>query len=352
MSRRLSREIKIRDLVIGAGAPVAVQTMSNVPMTDSDAVLTQIKAMQAAGAKLVRVSVPDKTAVQTLVELRKKTDMPLCADIHFDYRLAIAAAEAGADKIRINPGNIGSEDRVRAVVEACRAHKVPIRIGVNGGSLEKEIVARYGNTAEAMAESARYHASLLEKLGFYDIVISVKSSDVRKTVEATRLIAAQCSYPLHLGVTEAGTENMGVIKSAVGIGALLCDGIGDTIRVSLTADPVKEVTAGYNILRTLGLYEGGVEIISCPTCARTRIDIISIAAELERLTANMKKNIKVAVMGCAVNGPGEARGCDIGIAGGNGEGLLFKNGEIIRKIPESEIISQLIKEIEDFNGNE
>ena len=286
-------------------------------------------------------------AVKLIPAIKNAVKIPLVADIHFDYRLALEAAAAGVDKIRINPGNIGAEDRVKAVADACRIRNIPIRIGVNSGSLEKEILVKYGGpTPEALVESALYHASLLEKFDFGDIVLSIKSSGVDTTVRAYELAAQRCDYPLHLGVTEAGTERMGLIKSAIGIGSLLQRGIGDTIRVSLTADPVREVAAGFDILKALDLNRSGVQFVSCPTCGRTRIDLIGVANEVEKRLAGCKKNLKVAVMGCAVNGPGEAREADIGIAGGDGVGLIFKKGEIIRKVPEDKLVESLMQEIE------
>ena len=320
--------------------------MLNVPSTDLEGSVRQAKALEAAGCELIRAAVPDQAAVRLIAALKEAVSVPIVADIHFDYRLALESAAAGVDKIRINPGNIGDDSRVKAVADACRTRGIPIRVGVNSGSVEKEILAKYGGpTPEALVESALYHASLLERFDFHDIVLSLKSSTVDSTIRAYELCAARCDYPLHLGVTEAGTARMGLIKSAIGIGSLLQRGIGDTIRVSLTADPVEEVRAGQDILRALGL-RPGPQLVSCPTCGRTRIDLISIANEVERRLASCRKNIKVAVMGCVVNGPGEAREADVGIAGGKGEGLLFRKGQILRKVPEDRLVDELMLEIE------
>ena len=320
--------------------------MLNVPSTDVEGSVRQAKALEAAGCELIRAAVPDQAAVRLIAALKEAVSVPIVADIHFDYRLALESAAAGVDKIRINPGNIGDDSRVKAVADACRTRGIPIRVGVNSGSVEKEILAKYGGpTPEALVESALYHASLLERFDFHDIVLSLKSSTVDSTIRAYELCAARCDYPLHFGVTEAGTARMGLIKSAIGIGSLLQRGIGDTIRVSLTADPVEEVRAGQDILRALGL-RPGPQLVSCPTCGRTRIDLISIANEVERRLASCRKNIKVAVMGCVVNGPGEAREADVGIAGGKGEGLLFRKGQILRKVPEDRLVDELMLEIE------
>ena len=320
--------------------------MLNVPSTDVEGSVRQAKALEAAGCELIRAAVPDQAAVRLIAALKEAVSVPIVADIHFDYRLALESAAAGVDKIRINPGNIGDDSRVKAVADACRTRGIPIRVGVNSGSVEKEILAKYGGpTPEALVESALYHASLLERFDFHDIVLSLKSSTVDSTIRAYELCAARCDYPLHLGVTEAGTARMGLIKSAIGIGSLLQRGIGDTIRVSLTAEPVEEVRAGQDILRALGL-RPGPQLVSCPTCGRTRIDLISIANEVERRLASCRKNIKVAVMGCVVNGPGEAREADVGIAGGKGEGLLFRKGQILRKVPEDRLVDELMLEIE------
>lgn len=347
MERRNSRKVKIGNLYIGGSEHIAVQSMLNVPAHDVDGNVRQAVALEKAGCEIIRVSVPDKEAVKTVEALKAAVKAPIVADIHFDYKLALDSLAAGVDKIRLNPGNIGSDDRVKAVADECARKGVPIRIGVNSGSLEKEILAKYGSpTPEAMCESAMYHVKLLEKFDFDNIVISIKSSDVQKMYEAYELLAGKCDYPLHLGVTEAGTQRMGLIKSAIGIGGLLLRGIGDTIRVSLTADPVNEVYAGFDILKAAGLLTGTPTLVSCPTCGRTKIDLISIASEVEEHLRNVKKDIKVAVMGCAVNGPGEAREADIGIAGGDGCGLIFKKGEIIRKVPEENIVAELLSEIE------
>ncbi len=340
-------QVKAGKLTIGGGAPVSIQSMLNVPSTDIEGSVRQAKALEAAGCQVIRAAIPDMDAVRLIPALKEAVSAPIVADIHFNYKLALEACAAGVDKIRINPGNIGSDDRVKAVAQACKSRGIPIRIGVNSGSLEKEILAKYGHpTPQALCDSALYHASLLEKFDFYDIVLSMKSSTVGTMVEAYELAAQQCDYPLHLGVTEAGTERMGVIKSAAGIGALLLRGIGDTIRVSLTADPVREVYAANDILRALDLKEGGVQFVSCPTCGRTRIDLVKIAGEVEERLRGCEKNIKVAVMGCVVNGPGEAKEADIGIAGGDGCGLVFKKGEIIAKVDEDKLVDALMEEID------
>ena len=339
------RAVRVGDLCLD-GKKIYIQSMLNARSDDIDGNVKQAVELEKAGCEIVRVSVPNKEAVALIPAIKSKISIPLVADIHFDYRLALMSAEAGVDKIRINPGNIGSRDRVRLVADMCAEKHIPIRIGVNSGSLEKDILEEYGSpTAEALVKSALRHASLLEECDFHDIVISLKSSDVPTMIKAYRLLAEKCDYPLHLGVTEAGTERMGVIKSAVGIGSLLCDGIGETIRVSLTDDPVREVYAAKDILRAIGR-GSGVQLVSCPTCGRTRIDLVSLAKQVEKAVADMDKNITVAVMGCIVNGPGEAREADIGVAGGDGCGLIFRKGEILRKVPESEIISALLDEIE------
>ena len=343
----MTRQIHAGGVAIGGGAPVTIQSMCNTRTEDLDATVRQIRALEDAGCEIIRVTVPNMDACRALRRIRESIHIPLVADIHFDYRLAVLAAEQGADKIRINPGNIGGEDNVRKVVDACRAHGVPIRIGVNGGSLEKELLAKYGRvTPEALVESALGHIRLLEKYGFTDICVSVKSSDVPMNIQAYRLLHETVDYPLHLGVTEAGTPAMGLVKSAVGIGALLCDGIGDTIRVSLTADPVEEVYAAKRILLSCGLRRSGVNLISCPTCGRTAYNMIPIAEELERRLESCDKHITVAVMGCVVNGPGEASAADIGVAGGKGEGLIFRRGAVLRKVPEEKLIDALMDEIE------
>lgn len=347
MKRRKSRKIKLGNTTLGGDSPVLVQSMLNVPSTNIDGSVAQAKALAAAGCQVIRFAIPDETALDLIEPIKNAVDVPLVADIHFNYRLALGAAQRGIDKIRINPGNIGSDDRVKAVADVCREKQIPIRIGVNSGSLEKHILAKYGApTPEAMVESAMYHAALLEKFDFNDIVISIKSSNVPTMIAAYEMAAQRCDYPLHLGVTEAGTERMGIIKSAAGIGSLLCHGIGDTIRVSLTDDPVKEVFAAMDILKAIGLKNDSPYLIACPTCGRTRIDLVGLAKQVEEKLRDVHKPIKVAVMGCVVNGPGEAREADIGIAGGDGEGLLFKKGQILRKVPEDQLLTELMKEID------
>lgn len=340
------RQVKVKDLVLGDGS-VSIQSMLNTKSYDIPGSVEQAVRLEQAGCEIIRAAIPNKEAVALIPAIKEKVSVPLVADIHFDYRLALECAAAGIDKIRINPGNIGSDDRVHEVVKACRAKNIPIRIGVNSGSVEKSILAKYGApTPEALVESGLYHVRLLEKFDFNDIVISIKSSDVRTMIAAYELMHQSAPYPLHLGVTEAGTKHMGIIKSAIGIGSLLAHGIGDTIRVSLTADPVEEVYAAKDILKALDLRRDGVQFVSCPTCGRTRIDLIGLANRVEEALKDCKKNIKVAVMGCIVNGPGEAREADIGVAGGDGCGILFKKGEIIRKVPEEEIIPALLEEVE------
>lgn len=342
-----TKQVKVGNVLVGGGAPVSIQSMLNIPASDIENSVKQAVRLEEAGCEIIRIAIPNMEAVRLIPALKENVKMPVVADIHFDYKLAIESVAAGVDKIRINPGNIGGTDRVKAVVDACKPKEIPIRIGVNSGSVEKEILAKYGSpTAEALCESALYHASLLERLDYTNIVLSMKSSNVKTMVDAYKLAAQKCNYPLHLGVTEAGTERMGIIKSAAGLGALLLQGIGDTIRVSLTADPVKEIYAAKDILKALDIRKDGVQFVSCPTCGRTKIDLISIATEVENRLRDCNKNIKVAVMGCAVNGPGEAKEADIGIAGGNGVGLIFKKGEIIRKVPEDKLIEELIKEVE------
>lgn len=340
------RQVKVKDLVLGDGS-VSIQSMLNTKSYDISGSVEQAVRLEQAGCEIIRAAIPNQEAVALIPAIKEKVSVPLVADIHFDYRLALECAAAGIDKIRINPGNIGSDDRVHEVVKACRAKQIPIRIGVNSGSVEKSILAKYGApTPEALVESALYHVRLLEKFDFTDIVISIKSSDVRTMIAAYELMHQSAPYPLHLGVTEAGTKHMGIIKSAIGIGSLLAHGIGDTIRVSLTADPVEEVYAAKDILKALDLRRDGVQFVSCPTCGRTRIDLIGLANQVEEALKDCKKNIKVAVMGCIVNGPGEAREADIGVAGGDGCGILFKKGEIIRKVPEDQIIPALLEEVE------
>lgn len=344
---RTSKKIKVGNTFLGGGSPVLVQSMLNVPSTDIDGSVKQAVELEKAGCQIIRFAIPNEEALALIEPIKNATTVPLVADIHFDYRLAIGAAERGIDKIRINPGNIGSEDRVKAVADICKQKGLPIRIGVNSGSLEKHILEKYGSpTPEAMVESALFHASLLEKFDFDDIVISIKSSNVNTMIKAYELAAEKCDYPLHLGVTEAGTERMGIIKSAVGIGSLLTHGIGDTIRVSLTDDPVKEVYAAQDILKAIGLKTDCPYLVSCPTCGRTRIDLVGLAKQVEERLRDCKKPITVAVMGCIVNGPGEAKEADIGVAGGDGCGLIFKKGEILRKVPENELLDELMKEID------
>ncbi len=345
----MTRKIDVGGVAIGGGAPVSIQSMCNTKTTDVVGSLAQIKALYTAGCQIVRLTVPTLEAAQTFGQIAQQSPLPLVADIHFDYRCAIAAAEQGAAKIRINPGNIGSEDRVKAVVDCCKAHHIPIRIGVNGGSLEKDLLEKYGHpTAEALVESAFSHIALLEKYGFYDTCVSMKSSSVPLMMAAYRLFAERSDYPLHVGVTETGTEYMGTIKSAMGIGGLLCMGIGDTIRVSLTADPVREVEAAKAILKAAGLRKQGVNIISCPTCGRTQIDLIGLATAVENALKNCDKDLTVAVMGCVVNGPGEAREADIGIAGGDGCGILFLKGKLVEKLPYDQLLPKLLQYIDQM----
>jgi (E)-4-hydroxy-3-methylbut-2-enyl-diphosphate synthase len=344
---RQSKRIKIGNTFMGGSEPVLVQSMLNIPADNIEDSVKQAVELEKAGCQVIRFAVPNEQALDLIEPIKNATTVPLVADIHFDYKLAIGAAERGIDKIRINPGNIGSEDRVKAVADICKQKGLPIRIGVNSGSLEKEILAKYGSpTPEAMVESALYHASLLEKFDFDDIVISIKSSNVNTMIKAYELAAEKCNYPLHLGVTEAGTERMGIIKSSIGIGSLLTHGIGDTIRVSLTDKPVKEVYAAFDILKAIGLKTDCPYLISCPTCGRTKIDLVGLANKVEEQLRDCKKPIKVAVMGCIVNGPGEAKEADIGVAGGDGCGLIFKKGEILRKVPEDKLLDELMKEIE------
>lgn len=345
---RNSRQIMVGHVPVGGGAKITVQSMLNKPAEDLEGNIRQAVKLEQAGCEILRVAIPDQGSVSLIPAIRSAVHVPLVADIHFDYRLALASARAGADAIRINPGNIGSDQRVKEVAAACKERNLPIRIGVNSGSVEQDLLRKYGGpTAEALAESAMRHASLLEKFEFDNIVLSIKSSDVKIMIHANELAAEQCDYPLHLGVTEAGSERMGILKSAVGIGSLLARGIGDTIRISLTADPVREVETGIDLLKALSL-RSGIRIISCPTCGRTRIDLISIEREVERRLAGCDKDLTVALMGCAVNGPGEAREADVGIAGGDGVGLLFKKGKIVRKIPEDKLVDSLIREIDQM----
>ena len=345
----MTRQINVGGVQIGGGAPVVIQSMLNTKTTDVEGSLAQIRALKTAGCQIARLSVQNTEAARGFADICKESELPLVADIHFDYKLAIAAAEGGASKIRINPGNIGGEDRVKAVVDICKDKKIPIRIGVNGGSLDKRLLEKYGHpTAEALVESAFEHLELLEKYGFYDTCLSMKSSTVPTMVAAARLFRSKCDYPLHIGVTETGPVKMGMIKSAMGIGALLLDGIGDTIRVSLTDDPVQEVYAAKDILKAAGLRKEGVNIISCPTCGRTRIDLIGLVNQVDEALKECQKPITVAVMGCIVNGPGEAREADIGIAGGDGWGMIFEKGEQVEKLPFEELLPALLKRIENF----
>ena len=349
--RRVSREIRVGGVIIGGTSPISIQSMTNTDTHDVEATYNQVVRLQDAGCDIIRITAPDLESVSTFAELKSRgVDIPLVADIHFDYKIAVAVAKAGVDKIRINPGNIGSSDKVREVVAACKEYSVPIRIGVNSGSLESEILRKHGApTAEALVESAIYHADLLREFDFHDIAISVKSSDVQTMIRANRILAAKTEYPIHLGVTEAGARDRALVKSSIGIGTLLAEGIGDTIRVSLTDDPIEEIYAARAILDSLSLSQSrGMDVVSCPTCGRTQIDLIKLVREFEDRVKSEgldRKNIKVALMGCAVNGPGEAREADIGIAGGKGEALLFKKGQIIRKIKEESLISELIEEI-------
>ena len=328
------------------GSHIYIQSMLNVPAENVEATVAQAVALEEAGCEIIRAAIPTLEAVRLIPAIKEKITIPLVADIHFDYRIALESAAAGVDKIRINPGNIGDMDRVRQVAQACKSRNIPIRIGVNSGSLEKEILAKYGSpTPEALVESAMHHAAMLEQFDFEDIVISIKSSDVNRMIDSYRLAAEKCTYPLHLGVTEAGTERMGLIKSAIGIGSLLHDGIGETIRVSLTDDPIREIAAAKDILKSIDK-RGGVQIVSCPTCGRTKIDLVSLAKQVEEAVAEIEKDVKIAVMGCVVNGPGEAREADIGVAGGDGIGLLFRHGEILRKVPEQEIVPALLEDLQ------
>ena len=343
----MTRQVHVGPVAIGGGAPVSIQSMCNTPTENVDATVAQILRLEQAGCDIVRVAVPTREAAMAIPAIKSRIHIPLVADIHFDYKLALLCINGGVDKIRINPGNIGSPDRVRAVADGCRERGIPIRVGVNGGSLEKDILRKYGGvTAEALAESALGHVRLLEDCGFRDVCISVKCSHVPVNMAAYRLLHERTDYPLHLGVTEAGTPDMGVLKSAIGIGGLLCQGIGDTLRVSLTADPVEEVVAAKRILQAIGLRRSGPDLIACPTCGRTRYDMLSIAREVERRLEGCTKPITVAVMGCVVNGPGEASAADVGIAGGDGEGLLFAKGKILRKLPQDKLVDALMEEID------
>lgn len=350
MYRNNTKVIRIGDRVIGGGNPILIQSMTNTRTEDVKATIEQIHRLTEAGCDIVRCTVPSQEAAKAFSEIKKNISIPLVADIHFDYRLAIAAMENGADKIRINPGNIGNDEKVKAVVAVAKERDIPIRVGVNSGSLEKEIIAKYGRvTAEGLVESALEKVKRIEDMGYDKLVISIKSSDVMMCIKAHELIAKETNYPLHVGITEAGTVNAGNIKSALGLGIMLYQGIGDTIRVSLTGDPVEEIRSAKIILKTLGLRKGGIEVVSCPTCGRTQINLIKLATEVEEMVKDIDLDLKVAVMGCAVNGPGEAREADIGIAGGRGEGLLIKHGEIVRKVPEEELLHTLREELLNWN---
>ncbi len=349
----MSRVVKVGNLLIGGGNPVVIQSMTNTTTSNVEATVAQIKKLESAGCQMVRMTINNEEAAKAIGEIKKRVNIPLCADIHFDYKLALLAIENGIDKLRINPGNIGSDENIKAVVEKAKERNIPIRIGVNSGSIEKHILEKYGKpTADGMVESAMYHINLLEKNGFEDIVVSLKASNVKMMVDAYRKISKLVDYPLHLGVTEAGTAFQGTVKSAIGIGSLLVDGIGDTIRVSLTEDPVEEIKVAKEILKVLGLIDAGVEIVSCPTCGRTEIDLIGLAKKVEKEFENEKRKIKIAVMGCVVNGPGEAREADYGVAGGKGVGVLFKKGQVVKKVDESEILIELKKLIMEDVENE
>ena len=350
MERRVTREIRIGNKVIGGNYPILIQSMTNTKTEDVEATVAQIQQLTKAGCEIIRCAVPTMDAAKALREIKNRVEIPVVADIHFDYRLAIAAIENGADKIRINPGNIGSQDRIKAVVDAAKERNIPIRVGVNSGSLEKELVEKYGGvTAEGIVESAVDKVHIIEDLGYDNLVVSIKSSDVLMCVKAHQLISKEIDYPLHVGITESGTITSGNIKSSIGLGLILHQGIGDTIRVSLTGDPVEEIKSAKLILRTLGLRQGGVEVVSCPTCGRTQIDLISLANQVENVVADYPLNIKVAVMGCVVNGPGEAKEADLGVAGGIGEGLVIKHGEVIKKVPEEQLLDALRFELEHWS---
>lgn len=349
LKRKITRKVKVGSVYVGGDSNISIQSMTNTDTRDAKKTLEQIKELYVAGCEIIRCAVPDMKSADSLKEICENSPIPVVADIHFDYRLALKAIENGVSALRINPGNIGTVERVKSVVEAAKTRNIPIRIGVNSGSLEKHILERDGKpTANGLVESALTHVKILEELDFFDIVISIKSSDVPMMIEAYRLMSEKCNYPLHLGVTESGTVFRGTIKSTLGIGTLLAEGIGDTIRVSLTSDPVEEIKVAKEILKSLGLRKGGIEFVSCPTCGRTQINLIKIAEEVEKRLETCKKDIKVAVMGCVVNGPGEAREADIGIAGGNGEGLIFKKGQIVKKVKEDQLVEELIKEINNI----
>ncbi|WP_349763195.1 flavodoxin-dependent (E)-4-hydroxy-3-methylbut-2-enyl-diphosphate synthase [Fusobacterium sp. SYSU M8D902] len=349
----MSRVVKVGDILIGGGNPIIIQSMTNTVTSNVEATVEQISKLEKAGCQMVRMTINNEEAAKAITEIKKRVNLPLCADIHFDYKLALLAMENGIDKLRINPGNIGSDDKIKIVVQMAKEKGIPIRIGVNSGSIEKHILEKYGKpTADGMVESAMYHINLLEKNGFNDIVVSLKASNVKMMVEAYRKISKLVDYPLHLGVTEAGTAFQGTVKSAIGIGSLLVDGIGDTIRVSLTEDPVEEIKVAKEILKVLGLIEAGVEIVSCPTCGRTEIDLIGLAKRVEKEFENEKRKLKIAVMGCVVNGPGEAKEADYGVAGGKGVGVIFKKGKIVKKVEESEILIELKKLIMEEENND
>ncbi|WP_291258937.1 flavodoxin-dependent (E)-4-hydroxy-3-methylbut-2-enyl-diphosphate synthase [Fusobacterium sp.] len=349
----MSRVVKVGDILIGGGNPIIIQSMTNTVTSNVEATVEQINKLEKAGCQMVRMTINNEEAAKAITEIKKRVNLPLCADIHFDYKLALLAMENGIDKLRINPGNIGSDDKIKIVVQMAKEKDIPIRIGVNSGSIEKHILEKYGRpTADGMVESAMYHINLLEKNGFNDIVVSLKASNVKMMVEAYRKISKLVDYPLHLGVTEAGTAFQGTVKSAIGIGSLLVDGIGDTIRVSLTEDPVEEIKVAKEILKVLGLIEAGVEIVSCPTCGRTEIDLIGLAKRVEKEFENEKRKLKIAVMGCVVNGPGEAKEADYGVAGGKGVGVIFKKGKIVKKVEESEILIELKKLIMEEENND
>ncbi|MGL6106756.1 flavodoxin-dependent (E)-4-hydroxy-3-methylbut-2-enyl-diphosphate synthase [Romboutsia sp.] len=347
--RRICREVSVGNVKIGSNNPISIQSMTNTDTRDADSTISQIKRLEEVGCEVVRVAVPDMEAAKNIGKIKANVNIPVIADIHFDYKLALEAIDQGVDGVRINPGNIGSIEKVKMVVEKCKEKNLKIRIGVNGGSLEKELLEKYGSaTAEALVESALGHVKILEELDFYNIVISLKSSDIYKTIEAYELISKKIDYPLHIGITESGSVKKGTIKSSIGVGALLLKGIGDTIRISLTGDPCEEVIVGKEILRSLELLNDKIKVVSCPTCGRCNIDLISVVNEVEDKISSMDKDITVAIMGCAVNGPGEAREADIGIAGGKGEGLLFKKGEIVRKIKGEDLVKELLDEIEKY----
>ncbi|SKA76466.1 4-hydroxy-3-methylbut-2-en-1-yl diphosphate synthase [Clostridium sp. USBA 49] len=351
MERRKTRKIKVGNIFIGGNSPIAVQSMTNTDTKDIKSTVSQILKLEKLGCDIIRCAVPDIESAQALKTICSQIHIPLVADIHFDYRLALLSIENGVSALRINPGNIGNQDRIEAVANACKNKGIPIRIGVNSGSLEKDILKKYGKVCpEALVESALRHVNILESLNFYDIVISIKSSNVMQMIESYRIISQKIDYPLHLGVTESGTLWRGTIKSSIGIGTLLCEGIGDTIRVSLTGDPAEEIKVGKEILKSIGYLKEGIEFISCPTCGRTQIDLIKIAKEVEEKLSNKNINLKIAIMGCAVNGPGEAKEADIGIAGGNGEGLIFSKGKIIKKVKEENLVEELIKEVENMKN--